>query len=255
MGKLLKYEFIKNRVALLVSAGIYTIFELLFLVGFMINQETFTLIGTLGLVLLGAFVFIVPLVICCKTYTNELSNKVGCLVYMTPNSTYKIVGSKYLFSAIMFICFGLLVGLYGAIDAIFLSNRLDISLKEFFDTFEVIFGTFGFNLGEILFKICGALIYFVILLIVLVAMVYLAYTFSSTFLQNGKAKSFISGILFFGLYILFIYANNFLPDINYSADSIGTMLLTTLPRIGLCIAVVVASFFGSGFMLEKKINL
>lgn len=254
MGKLIKYEFIKNRMALIISAGVFTLFEVFFLVGFLLETATVALIGALGLALLGWFVFIVPLVICCKTYTNELSNKVGCLVYMTPNSTYKIVGSKYLFSAIMFVGFGLLLGAYGALDALYLVKKFDLS-EDFWKGFKDAFSFFGLSVDEILYKLLGYLVTFIIILVVLVALVYLAYTFSSTILQNGKAKGFLSFLLFIGLFVLFVYLNNKMPEINSQTESVGEVFLSLLPRIGLCISLIIVSFFGSGYMLSKKINL
>lgn len=255
MGKLIKYEFIKNRTPLLVSAGVFMASELLFLFGLLFEKEVPCAIGMVLLVLCSCFIFLIPLIVGITTYTKELSNKVGFLVYMTPNSSYKILGSKFIFTTVMFIAFGALVGVVGISDLLIVKSKFDVP-EDFLDIIADILSVFGINLWDSLVNIFGVLLDVLSALIMYVSLAYVSYTLSATFMQNNKARSFVAGLIFIAGFVGVIKLLSVLPTVDYAEGiNAGSILIASLPVIGASIGVVLVCYAATAYMLDKKINL
>lgn len=254
MFKLLKYEFIKNRVALIIISALLLISEGLFLFGFATENDK--LIGTaiVLLVLLAPVCIMGGLIIGAGTYTKELSNKVGFLVYMTPNSSFKIVGSKFIFTAIMEVVYSIVLGIFAYIDMAMMLKQAGID-AEFYSMLEEIAAVFGMNITEILVTGVASFITSILSLIMIVAIYYVAYTLSATFMQASKARGFVAVLLFFlGDYVI-IKISTLLPEIEYSAVTNGLRLSSIIPIVLYSMAVIAVSYISCSYMLDKKVSL
>ncbi|MBQ8088679.1 MAG: hypothetical protein IJ234_09730, partial [Clostridia bacterium] len=110
MFRLLKVEFRKARGAMLALCGITIALEIYFLAALHGEWEEHLAIAAFLLVISGfaaaMFVFIRGI----TSYSRELNSTSGYLLFMTPNSSLKIMGSKYLYTFLNGVVFMVLLG-------------------------------------------------------------------------------------------------------------------------------------------------
>lgn len=249
MLKLIKYEFVK-KYRMFMSVIITTILAGIFIsikfgeMGF----PVFTLVLSIGLFMLYAVDVI-------QMYSQDINKRTGYMVFMTPNSGYKIISSKVITALLeglgMLIFFILIITLNSAIiyglESLFQINfyGLDISYNE------VIINMFIFLVAVLLLSIQFLLT------------IYSAITIRKSVLSNVKFKGLIS----FGIFILLNYVIEKIYTIPYrlidismyehvsSIPSPGELLKVLTPAMLTAAAVCVLLTFLSGYLLEKKINL
>ena len=94
MLRLLKYEFRKTLFPKMVLLALLVIFEGIFLYGYWTGNDSTT---TLGLSLF-LFTFLCGLlaigIISLVTLHKDMNTRQGYMLFMTPNSTYRILGAK-----------------------------------------------------------------------------------------------------------------------------------------------------------------
>ncbi|MDA3847147.1 MAG: hypothetical protein PF505_11495 [Vallitaleaceae bacterium] len=93
MLNLLKYEFLRRKNVLAITGIFMVIAEIIILLG--INKRGALLGVAIVLILLmiiGVTVLIFAEAI--RSYSTDLNQKQGYMLFMTPNSGYKILGSK-----------------------------------------------------------------------------------------------------------------------------------------------------------------
>lgn len=254
MGKLLKYEFIKNRVSLIIFSALLIVSELLFAIGMTIENDDAMGVGFLMLLLLTPVCTLGGLIIGAGTYTKELSNKVGFMVYMTPNSSYKIVASKFVFTAIIEIIFSGLLGLAAYIDFKLLLDKFGVDEDLISAIFEYL-DAVGISVSAFLVQVFATFITVLLSLIMVVAIYYIAYTLTATFMQASKFRTFVAAVVFIlGDYAV-IKISTYLPEIEYSMSKDGMDLVTLVPQFLYSLLIILISYFTCSYMLDKKVSL
>ena len=117
MLKLVKYEFRKARSALLALLGIAAVLEVYFLASLYSNQEDNMVVAGVLLFFCAYAAAIFVFVRGVTSYSGELKNTSSYLIFMTPNSTLKIMGSKYLYTFVNGLFFTVLFAVLTAVDA------------------------------------------------------------------------------------------------------------------------------------------
>ena len=115
MKHLLKYEFRKTRTvknAVLIST---CIFEILFLLGLICNVPVLLGTGTMGLSFCATLGMLILGLVSIAVLYRELNSPQSYMLFLTPNSSYKIIGAKVLENGITLavggICFTVLAGI------------------------------------------------------------------------------------------------------------------------------------------------
>ena len=126
MLKLMKYEFRKLRTTMIALLLALAVLELTFLLGSWLDKDNIviTSVVLLSLLAFGAYVFI--LINGVVSYSRELKDRTGYLVFMTPNRPIAVVLSKLLFTMVAAL---IVTGVFGAaayLDYRYLISRLDI---------------------------------------------------------------------------------------------------------------------------------
>ena len=116
MWKLLKYEFRRARTSLLTVLGVIAVLEMYFLISLGVDHMEHVVIAAVLMMFAtyGAAVYI--FVRGVASYASELKAKSAYLIFMTPNSGLKIMGSKYLYTFVNGILLGGVCGALGALD-------------------------------------------------------------------------------------------------------------------------------------------
>ncbi len=247
MLKLIKYELRKQWFSKLFILIVMGILEVTFLFG-LLSDDRDTISISVGISVLVAFTAIMFVSFeCIMTYSKDLKTKQSYMLFLTPNSTYKIVGAKVITSVAQIgITAAFMAGvIFANITAVMLRYQDIEKMMEIIQ--NTIRDVMGLNIDYGLLLI--GLIAFLLEWISKVIMGILAITLSATFLSNTKGKGIVSLIIFF--------------IINYSVGKIGKLLMQESMLIfeqlmidAIFMAFVIAVFyFATAWMLDKKVSV
>lgn len=278
MLKLIKYEFRKNITAILILLTLTVALEGYFLYGLhaMVNggNEAHGIIAMAGLGICIYVAIIYVLVTGVTTYTKEMKDRSAYLIFMTPNSGLKIMGSKYLYTLTNMLLFTALYGGLAAVDAAVMfkvSDQSEEVLREFSDILLM----YGVRLDQIALAVLVAAVYVVLSLLSFMAVVYLAVTLSHTLFRDKKWRGVVSLVFFVALNWLISKLGGLLPNAMdtltivempgtsaiaaeygiQTATTLSGVMQAMLPQAGLSLGVILASLFGCAWMLDKKVSL
>lgn len=263
MLKSMKYEFRKNAFTLAVMGVIFVIAEVMFLIGVGAENGKLFGIGMTVLVLIGFVGSVYILINGVGAYSRDLKDKSGYLVFMTPISTYKVIGAKLLMILVEILVFSAVSFLVGVLDILFLVRRTtDYTLEEII---EGIAEVLPIKADQIYVQIAGIAVFFLTLIIglyMIVTMAYLAISLSSTVLQNKRGKGLASFLVFLAMSFVISYVQNLIPSLEIAyPNSLKpfqiylTTVLNQLPQYGFNLLVCVACFIGTVKLLDKQISL
>lgn len=259
MLKLMKFEFLRKYKLLAMTLITAIALNILAISRGMGGSAMF--LGLFPMVL--SVLYLVDII---KMYSEDLNKKTGYMLFMTPNSGYKIISSKLLTAVLegfalllMYFIFILINGLYIAVS---MGNDIDYSqVIKVVD--NLLSGSFGFNLGHVLVFLLAALTF----LIAFITTVYTAMTIRKSIFSEMKFGGMFSFLIFLAInYGLSFLSSKFFEIISPYYDSIDTVSSTGTISVGalarallpmiLVLVIQAIAFTGiSGYLLEKKINL
>ena len=254
MLKMMKYEYRRGVFSLLVVITALAAAELLFLIGIFAEKDLLTGLGITFLVLGGWASFMFVLIYGVIIYSQDLKNKTGYMVFMTPISNYKIIGAKLLSILLTGATLVAFLGLLIVVDYNLLKSHnggvAEIVLDE-------ILGTRGLSIGSVIANVAGLIAIALIQFYTMITIAYLAVSLSSTVLQNKKIKGVVSFILFVALYVLVSYIAYKLPHLgkNVQVETMLDAMYKNIPQLILYVVCMIGSYIGSATLLTKKISL
>lgn len=253
MLRLMKYEMRKNILGVVILFSIIMGLECYFLIGAFTESAMHTAISAVILMLVTFVAYFCVFIFGIKTYSKELKSKSGYMTFMTPISSFTVIGSKLLTTLLEGIFFAvLLVGLACADMAIMEAQFPETKL--FTDFVDMFVTAMGINAAEIVVGILGMILELLINFVAIVSMAYLAITLSSTLFQNKKFKGIISTIIFIVIMVVVgEIADVILSDVKES--NMIDVFVAMIPAFLYYTAVAVLSIFASGTLLEKKVSL
>ena len=249
MLNLIKYELIKQRGSKLIALGIFAILEVIFLLGVLLEKDGFLGFG-MGFLAIVSIVFIFWLGIeAIFTLSNDMKNKSGYMLFMTPQSVYKIMAGKVLSSIITIIIAMACIALLALADMTILLVRFS-SIKEFTnmvrDMTESFTGIdFSWQSG------LGFLIMLILSWISMVAAGFVAVTISNTLLANLKAKGLISFVIFIAVGIISSYILNIL----YGFIGYDNNILVFVINLAVSVITTLICFIVSGECMKRRLAL
>lgn len=258
MLKLMKYEYKKNRGILLGLILLVAGLELYFLISNGLGKLEHMGMAAGFLVIATMVCFFMVFILGITNYQKELNSKTSYLIFMTPNSSLKIIVSKLLYILVLGCAVFLILGSLAILDI----KLLYIMADEKFGIIEIVKELargFGVNLSHVWIAVLLEVISFVLSFFSVVAIGYLAVTLAATFLQNSRWKGFISIVLFVLLMVLvnwidnrFIHNNMFVAA---ASDDVINIIRYMVPQLLYNAVIVVASVFGCSFLLDKAVSL
>lgn len=255
MLKLVKYEFLKSRFILLIAAIIFAMLEGWFILSYYFgNVETMAKpVAFLILATIAAFfmVFIMGI----TAYGNELKSKQGYMVFMTPNSSLKIILSKLIFVFFLGAVVAGVIGTIAVLDIRILANEINQRFP-FFQIIDVIKAALNVDLLGGLTLIGLKILAGIISFYAIVVMAYLAITFAATVLQNNKGRAILSFILFILLVVVLTNVEAVLRvTFEVDVDSFVDAVAYIMPGFVFDSIVSVLGIAGTTYLLDKKISL
>ena len=225
MMNLIKYEFIKK----------YSLFTSLLVWGILGNLVCKIIFGYNGSIVYVTAIpwvlFIVYISDLVKSYSSELDNKTGYMLFMTPNSGYAIIFSKLIS---IFITGAGLVLVYFIISSF---NGMMLKVVYEMDFLEVI-------------KLIAIEANYSITFILIV---YTSITIRKSILSNSKYRGVLSFIIFLSLSFVIVHFDGLTFFVNNQANIDREISLTLALVFNGIVSVGLAIL--SGYLLENKINL
>lgn len=222
--------------------------------------------STMFLALFPLVLSILYLVDIIKMYSEDLNRKTGYMLFMTPNSGYKIIASKVVtailegFSLLaLYFIFILINGAY-----IGLAMGSEIDFRQIIRGVDsLLSGSLGFTLSHVIIFLLAVLTF----LIAFITTVYTAMTIRKSIFAEIRFGGLFSFIIFLMInWILSAISGKFFEIIKPYYDSIDPVsssgmisaqafAMLLLPMILVLIVQAIAFTGISGYLLEKKINL
>lgn len=247
MLKLMKYEFKKQAWSKAIILCLAAILQVIFLIGIFTSNENIQGFG-FGFLMALAFGGIAYVGFeCVDTFSKDLKTKCSYMLFLTPHTSYSIIGAKIVTSAIQVLVTGFaFLGLFILNGLIMLTKygswRRTVELvKEFFAQLFNVYVDIKFIILMVLMLLIGWLF--------LIVFAFFAITLSTTFLASKKFKGFVSFVIF----IVIAWIASFIQDKLF-----GNMYFTDLfmwCNILYLVVITVIAYIGTAFMLEKKVSL
>ena len=243
MGKLMKYEWKKQRTSRMIVMVALAVCVLTFFGGMLAEKDALMGISA-TLLLVGSFFVVFYMGIESILILNrDLKTKQSYMIWMTPKSVWEILGAKFVVAiAQMFFVFALyaIAGLLCFVGTIQYVGELGNVFAIIRDSFIRVSGE-----GQLIAQIIWNL---------LVMVGYLAVIVSRTILRDSKYAGGISIVAFFVITFIIekIYnlISNVLPNVEVAGNSffgVGYLVYYII----ICVAV----FLLSGWMADKKLSV
>ncbi len=269
MLKLLKYEFRKSLTALLVLAAIVGAVQLYFL-GAMALDSTDHM--AYAMILMAVCVYAAMIFVFVRgltSYSAELKSRSAYLIFMTPNSGLKIMLSKYIYTFVNGLLIGAACLALSALDVtLFFAHHGDI--ERLLRLVNTLLSQSGLYLNQLGLFIAVTLITSLLSLLRFFALAYLAITLSHTLLRDKKARGLVAFLLFVALEYLLGLLQGVFPSpteqlVLYAASTgeitqqmvsdLNELVPLMLPHACISLVCLIASVFGCGWMLDRKVSL
>ncbi|MBR5960889.1 MAG: hypothetical protein IKZ98_07805 [Clostridia bacterium] len=188
MLKLFKYEMRKTLFAKLVLLALLAIMECIFLYGYWTNNNSTVTLG-LTLFLFTFFCGLLVLsIMSLVTLHKDMNTRQGYMLFMTPNSTYRILGAKVAECGLSLLGVGAIGLGLGALNYSMIEKELQFITS--------ILKNFNVDLVPTLPNMSSLLVYIICNVLCSVTTAYLADVISSSLLNGQKGNLVITFALF-----------------------------------------------------------
>ena len=237
---LLKYEMKKSKVPMILVLAVTLILEVLFLIGLLVtDKQQLTEYAIVMLTLFAPFSILVSSLFCVFTLNQELTSTTGYMLFMTPNSSKKILGAKVLHSIIIVLCGVIFFSIVATIDLGILSAKYP-ELKEALNQFPLIQIHYD-EIANLLFN-TG------ISWLSILSYAFLSVVLQASVLRGKKGSLILSIIIFIGLNILFGIISSYIPWPS-------AVLAKSIAQAVWNIVIIVGFYFLSSWLMENKLNM
>ena len=248
MSKLIKYEFRKTMFTKWIILGITGVAEILYLLGLYLDKNT--LMG-LSMALLTLLAFGGVLVIGLQsvvTLHRDMNTRQSYMLFMTPNSSYKILGAKVIENGLSILVAGGFFFALGALDITLLFAKQS-SLKELWDTIAQIIHAFNQDVEINAQSLACLMAAMLTGWIATVTAAYLADAVSSALLNGKKGNFLVSFAFFIVLYVLMTYVEQKFATLVNGVNA-GFLVQSV---ISLLFAAVM--YFATAKIMEDKLSV
>jgi len=273
MLNLLKYELLRRQKILIITAAFMFIAEIIILLG--INK----LGPLLGVAIVLMFLMVIGVTVlifaeAIRSYSTDLNQKQGYMLFMTPNSGYKILGSKMIINMVTLLVFSTITFLFMYLNFMYAKglyfNDATGELKQIADALTQIYGN----------ALPGPLAVFLLYMVQLIEwfgyimVAILAITLRKTLFAQSRHGGLLSFLVFIVVYAImqtinfFIMAgyglaNKYIDGINsmIESDTFNSDLYFNIIRnyvilgVVLWLVYITIYYFISARLLNKRIDL
>ena len=246
MLKLMKYELRKTAFSKLVLLVITAVAELAFLLGVFLKKDNLLAIGIVFLFMCAVFGVIYIGIESVNVLYRDLNTKQSYMLFLTPKSSYEILGAKILENGISIVMAGVFFALLAALD-ITVATLYIGGLKEMIDmisSFMEINWSMTFTPAEAAFYFFGLLASW----IVYIVNADLAVILSASVFAGKKG----SGVVAFIIFMIMSMVIGKILDLIPLQQSLE---LTFVLYIVAAFVIAAVLYLISGWIMEKKLSV
>jgi hypothetical protein len=251
MFKLMKYEFRKTQATKLILLAIIAIAEIAFLIGLYGNYDMTAGLSIVALVFLSFLgVFVVGLESITILH-RDMNTRQSYMLFMTPNSSYKILGAKVLECGLSILLAGAFYFALGVLDITLLFSKLG-ELNNLLDYLNDFLSHFTVNGRAIALdtKTMATLAFQLLSSWILsVSTAYLAVVVSAALL-NGKR---FNGLLSFALFLLLTWFTDWTARKITSGITDSIPMMAAFSLINLAFAAVM--YVITAQIMDRKLSV
>ena len=250
MGKLLKYELRKTWMIKLIALGLTAVAEIVFLLGLGMKNEKMLAISTVCLVMLTFGSIMVIGLYSLIVLHRDLNTKQSYMLFMTPNSSYKILGAKVLENGLSMLLAGAAFFALGMLDvtALFAQQGMLKNLWEmitkFLESLDKRLTLDWQTMGGFLAMMLSSWFGFVVL-------TYLADVISAALLSGKKMSGVVTFLLIIALEILTNWGIQSAMDGMKDASTAALFL----SGAGIHLAFAIVMYVLTAWIMDKKLSV
>ena len=251
MLKLMKYEFRKTWITKLILLGVTAVAEIAFLIGLYVERETTLGVSVMLLMFLALGGILMIGLYSVMTLHRDMNTKQSYMLFMTPSSSYSILGAKVLECGLSILIGGAFYFALGALDLTLLFaksgelNRLWSAIQDFLSHLT-------FANHQLLIDMEGMASFVFCLLagwILTVVTAYFAVVISAALL-NGKR---FNGLLSFVLFLILSWFTGWVAQTaTASIPSINVLLLVDG---AIALAFTAVMYVITAVIMERKLSV
>lgn len=227
MLRLLKYELRKTLFAKLILLAITAVAEAIFLYGHWADKEKPLVIGAALLFIIAISGITLMGILSLVTLHRDMNTKQGYMLFMTPNSCYKILGAKVIECGVSLMIAGAFFFGLGILDFSLLLGGSEV-IHDIWDVVSEMLRMFRIDLS--LSNIAALVFYLLSFWLCTVTTAYLADVISSSLLNGKKGNLLITFLLF----LVLDYGTGKVVQLIPSGDNVVLMyVLQGLAALGL----------------------
>lgn len=253
MGKLIKYEFRKQLFSKLVIGAMLLGAEVLFLVGLFLDKEELCSLGFGGIGLMGFGVMFYLSFEILTTYSKDLKTKQSYMLFLVPRNMFQVVGAKMITAVLqIFVGGAVFAGVF--IGDLFILCSVKGKVQEGIDLLKDLF--WAFTGTEIRMQ---ETIYLAVMVLILwlefTLMAMLAITLSTTLFANKKYKGVVSFLIYLGLEWILGKVAGLVVKTGFLQGEYLVVNTEAWAFIGVYVVAIIAAFFGTSLLLDKKVSV
>lgn len=248
MFKLMKYEFRKTWITKLILLGITAAVEIWFLVSLYMEKED-GLAASIGiLILLALFGVLFIGLQSVITLHRDMNTKQGYMLFMTPNSCYKILGAKVLENGLSILVTGGFFFALGALDITLLFAKQG-QLNQVWQMIQDAIKSFNENIPLTADALAAFTFSLLAGWISTVVTAYLADVISAALLNGKSFNSVISFVIFLVLNWAFSWL------LSIATRSIPSVVTSMLVNGGISLLIAAVMYVVTAQIMEKKLSV
>lgn len=250
MLKLMKYEFRKTQVTKLILLAIIAIAEIAYLIGLYGNHEEAAVLSIVALIMLSFLGVFAVGVESISILHRDMNTRQSYMLFMTPNSSYKILGAKVLECSLSILITGAFIFALGALDITLALARQE-GLDKMWEMIREFISHITINGRQLEINapiLAAALLNILTSWIMTIILAYLAVVISAALL-NGKQ---LNGLISFVLFLLLNWGSaKILSLIPTTMSSVTTLLIYVAVELVLAAIMYVVT----AQIMERKLSV
>ena len=246
MLKLMKYEFRKTAFSKLVLLVITAVMEIAFLLGIFLKKDNLLAMGIVFLFMCAIFGIIYIGIESVNVLYRDLNTKQSYMLFLTPKSSYQILGAKILENGLSIVMAGAFFTVLAVLNVTVATIYIG-GLKELIDqvsSFVKINWSMSFTPAEAAFYFFGLLASW----IVYIVNADLSVILSASVLAGKKGSGVVGFILFMIMSAVIGKGMDLLPVLKSTE-------LTFVLYIVAAFAISAVLYLVSGWIMEKKLSV
>lgn len=248
MLNLIKYELRKTLGLKLMILIMFAIFQVTYLIGLYGEFDTPLVFGMMGLTF-GSFVAVVLIgVYSIRLLSRDLNTKQSYMLFMTPNSSYKILGAKVIENGLSIIIAGAFIILLGLLDISLLSAKYH-ELVDVLTFLNAILGDLQkITTASVVSSICVMIAEW----LYIVGTAFFAVVIIATLL-NGRKHNGIAGLGIF--FVITLFVRFIISKVMIGSYDINISLGHNLALIAIYLVLAVVMYFATAWTMDNKLSV